>query len=294
MTSTMVAGSKEADLAGPGIGDYAELEKVLPQDYHPILGPRETQEAIYIVKDEIEAGLCRELGLIRVQVPLIVDASRASTTCSTATGHGRRSSSTSRTTATSIRSTPRSSRPPPSGRGSRSRNSRWRPARASSRTCARSARTTSSTTTTASTSTSGTGRRSSPPAERDLDLPAAHGPRDLAGPARRRGAGPDRVPAAPHRPLSRTCPSTSPSSTRRRSWSAIRPCRASSARRASCRTSQRSSSSASAGRSRTAIRTRCARPTTTTGSPRRSRRRPPDARPQRRHPGLEPGHPPPP
>jgi aspartate--ammonia ligase len=74
MTSTMVSGSKEADLAGPGIGDYAELEKILPEDYHPILGPRETQEAIYIVKDEIEAGLCRELGLMRVQVPLIVDA----------------------------------------------------------------------------------------------------------------------------------------------------------------------------------------------------------------------------
>ena len=74
MTSTMVSDGKVADLAGPGIGDYAELEKVLPQDYHSILGPRETQEAIYIVKDEIEAGLCRELGLIRVQVPLIVDA----------------------------------------------------------------------------------------------------------------------------------------------------------------------------------------------------------------------------
>jgi aspartate--ammonia ligase len=74
MTSTVLAGSKEADLAGPGIGDYAELEKVLPRGYHSLLGPRETQEAIYIVKDEIEAGLCRELGLIRVQVPLIVDA----------------------------------------------------------------------------------------------------------------------------------------------------------------------------------------------------------------------------
>ena len=74
MTSTLVSDGKVADLAGPGIGDYAELEKVLPQDYHSILGPRETQEAIYIVKDEIEAGLCRELGLIRVQVPLIVDA----------------------------------------------------------------------------------------------------------------------------------------------------------------------------------------------------------------------------
>jgi aspartate--ammonia ligase len=74
MTSTTLPGSKEADLAGPGIGDYAELENVLPQGYHSLLSPRETQEAIYVIKDEIEAGLCRELGLIRVQVPLIVDA----------------------------------------------------------------------------------------------------------------------------------------------------------------------------------------------------------------------------
>ncbi len=73
MTSTTLPGNKEADLAGPGIGDYAELEQILPQDYHSLLGPRETQEAIYLVKDAIEAGLCRELGLIRVQVPLIVD-----------------------------------------------------------------------------------------------------------------------------------------------------------------------------------------------------------------------------
>jgi len=65
---------KQADLAGPGIGDYADLEKVLPTDYRSLLSPRETQEALYAVKDYIEEGLCRELGLIRVQVPLIVDA----------------------------------------------------------------------------------------------------------------------------------------------------------------------------------------------------------------------------
>ena len=29
--------AKEADLAGPGIGDYAELERVLPDDYTPLL-----------------------------------------------------------------------------------------------------------------------------------------------------------------------------------------------------------------------------------------------------------------
>ncbi len=65
---------KKADLAGPGIGSYEELEKVLPEDYMPLLGPRETQRAIAAVKRHIEDGLCRELSLMRVEVPLIVDA----------------------------------------------------------------------------------------------------------------------------------------------------------------------------------------------------------------------------
>jgi len=64
---------KTADLAGPGIGDYAELEQVLPHDYAPLLTPNETQRALAAVKRHIEDGLCRELGLIRVEVPLIVD-----------------------------------------------------------------------------------------------------------------------------------------------------------------------------------------------------------------------------
>ncbi len=64
---------KKADLAGPGIGDYAELEKILPQDYSSLLSPKETQIAIYAVKDYIEQNLCKELNLIRVTVPLIVD-----------------------------------------------------------------------------------------------------------------------------------------------------------------------------------------------------------------------------
>lgn len=63
---------KRADLAGPGIGSYEELARVLPTDYRSLLGPRETQEAIYETKQSIEAGLCRELGLMMVQVPLIV------------------------------------------------------------------------------------------------------------------------------------------------------------------------------------------------------------------------------
>ena len=64
---------KEADLAGPGIGDYNELEKILPQDYNSLLSPKETQEAIYAAKNYIEENLCKELNLMMVSVPLIVD-----------------------------------------------------------------------------------------------------------------------------------------------------------------------------------------------------------------------------
>jgi aspartate--ammonia ligase len=65
---------KKADLAGPGIGNYVDLEKVLPTDYHSLLSPRDTQRAIYAVKSYIEEHLCRELNLTLVQVPLIVAA----------------------------------------------------------------------------------------------------------------------------------------------------------------------------------------------------------------------------
>jgi len=64
---------KRADLAGPGIGDYAELARVLPDDYQSLLNPQETQEALFAAKRFIEEGLCRELDLMMVQVPLIVD-----------------------------------------------------------------------------------------------------------------------------------------------------------------------------------------------------------------------------
>ncbi len=64
---------KKADLAGPGIGDYAELVKVLPSDYEPLLTPKETQKALFAAKNFIEAGLCKELNLMMVSVPLIVD-----------------------------------------------------------------------------------------------------------------------------------------------------------------------------------------------------------------------------
>lgn len=65
---------KRADLAGPGIGTYEEVERILPEGYNSLLDPRETQIAISAVKRAIEDGLCRELNLIRVEVPLIVDA----------------------------------------------------------------------------------------------------------------------------------------------------------------------------------------------------------------------------
>ena len=65
---------KKADLAGPGIGDYAELERILPDGYQSLLTPRETQKAIFAVKNYIEENLCKELNLMMVAVPLIVDA----------------------------------------------------------------------------------------------------------------------------------------------------------------------------------------------------------------------------
>lgn len=64
---------KKADLAGPGISSYEEIEKILPTDYSPLLDPQETQIALAKLKRFIEDGLCKELNLIRVECPLIVD-----------------------------------------------------------------------------------------------------------------------------------------------------------------------------------------------------------------------------
>jgi aspartate--ammonia ligase len=66
--------AKQADLAGPGIGDYAELEGVLPDDYEARLSSKETMQALYGAKRLIEDRLCEELNLTLVQVPLIVEA----------------------------------------------------------------------------------------------------------------------------------------------------------------------------------------------------------------------------
>jgi aspartate--ammonia ligase len=67
-----VTESKRADLAGPGIGTYEEVERILPTDYESLLSRRDTQAAIFAVKSAVEEGLCRELNLSMVQVPLIV------------------------------------------------------------------------------------------------------------------------------------------------------------------------------------------------------------------------------
>jgi aspartate--ammonia ligase len=64
---------KRADLAGPGVSTYEQVAQILPSDYKPILTPKETQKALYAVKSYIEEGLARELNLMLVQVPLIVD-----------------------------------------------------------------------------------------------------------------------------------------------------------------------------------------------------------------------------
>jgi aspartate--ammonia ligase len=64
---------KKADLAGPGVSTYEEVEKILPNDYKPVLPPMERMKALFAVKHYIEENLSKELNLQMVQVPLIVD-----------------------------------------------------------------------------------------------------------------------------------------------------------------------------------------------------------------------------
>lgn len=37
---------KKADLAGPGIGNYADLEQILPDDYEPLLPPQGADDTL--------------------------------------------------------------------------------------------------------------------------------------------------------------------------------------------------------------------------------------------------------
>ena len=64
---------KRADLAGPGISTYPEVDKILPMDYSPLLNRLDTQRALFEIKRSIEDNLCKALNLQMVQVPLIVD-----------------------------------------------------------------------------------------------------------------------------------------------------------------------------------------------------------------------------
>jgi aspartate--ammonia ligase len=45
--STVVL-DKRTDLAGPGIGDYKELEHVLPHDYRSLLTPKERNRRFFM------------------------------------------------------------------------------------------------------------------------------------------------------------------------------------------------------------------------------------------------------
>ncbi len=63
---------KKADLAGPGISTYEQVDKILPHDYEALLSPKKRMKALYKIKNFIEDNLCKELNLFMVQVPLIV------------------------------------------------------------------------------------------------------------------------------------------------------------------------------------------------------------------------------
>ncbi len=66
-------GNKQADLAGPGIGNYDEIAEQLPQNYTSLLTPMDTMRAVFAIKNYIEENLCKALNMQMVQVPLIVD-----------------------------------------------------------------------------------------------------------------------------------------------------------------------------------------------------------------------------
>jgi aspartate--ammonia ligase len=73
-TEDTVESAKQADLAGPGIGNYEDVAKSLPPDYRPLLDPVDTQRALYSAKTYIETNLCKALSLTMVQLPLMVDS----------------------------------------------------------------------------------------------------------------------------------------------------------------------------------------------------------------------------
>ena len=48
---------KTADLAGPGIGDYDQLAKELPDGYRALLSPMERMQAVCAIKTYIGCSL---------------------------------------------------------------------------------------------------------------------------------------------------------------------------------------------------------------------------------------------
>jgi len=66
-----VRSSKAADLVGPGISTYEDVDKILPADYRPLLPPRERAKCLHAAKRFVEDNLCRMLNLIMVPVPLV-------------------------------------------------------------------------------------------------------------------------------------------------------------------------------------------------------------------------------
>lgn len=63
---------KKADLAGPGVGNYDDLEKILPDDYEPLLPPKERMKAVFSLKNYIEENLCKKEGSNLVAFPSIM------------------------------------------------------------------------------------------------------------------------------------------------------------------------------------------------------------------------------
>jgi aspartate--ammonia ligase len=59
---------KISDLAGPGISDYGQVARDLPDNYQVLLPPMERMRAVYAVKRYIEANLCKELKEVTVSV----------------------------------------------------------------------------------------------------------------------------------------------------------------------------------------------------------------------------------
>jgi len=153
--------SKAADLAGPGIGNYEDLEKILPLDYSSALSRRETQKAIFAVKRFIEDNLCKELNLLMVTVPLIVDIASGVNDMLDRDGsrtpiqfHIRNDYDKHPVDAQIVQA---------ATKWKRVALKEFVPVKAFARTCAPSAKTISSTMTIASTWTSGIGSAPSPP-----------------------------------------------------------------------------------------------------------------------------------